>query len=992
MKANTTPTLNLKFLSNLKWWQATIMISIILLSAAVAVHEGANVSVTLSLDARVSAIENALNIPVNSSLSAFRKSNSYIISLVDTYACFQNGSTAGLREYNTNHSAIIMDALGNASVSGGSVYVAEGSYSASIILQDNTRVVIDKGATGITVASVASGANCILEDFNNNVFKYWSNGSIESIFDYANGNLLTASANLTTLYVKALVPFTNGYVSIFSLVVENGTSYPDSPMVGQLFYRSDLFTLYYWNSTNWVSAGSSGGGVADDDTLYLLSVSATNFLFQNGTRVLTADWNAGSYGIYGCTWLNSTSINSNNYYLNSQILGFLEPATFILNVTGSTYNAWYGANGTLAFSSTDARSVISNALGNLSSGRTYQQKIVLMGMFNLTSTTASEVIVPSYTFLDMTQAQLNLAAVTSHYMITNENYAGDSCITLLGGKLNGTQAIQSAGFGVLFENVSQSKIERLAFQDIWGYGLTLNDCHDIIVDSCFFNDGGGDDDASIHNCTCVSITNCNSINHAKRVVTGASSFIEIEAGCNHVSITNCLGNESDLVTDSCFNIHSHAGEIPNQNIVLTGCQACKFGNYSFRIHDENSGVQGHDISLIGCDAEGGQLAGFYSYNQIGVSFINCIANASGRYGFYILNNNYTQLIGCKATFNGRDGLEFGNCQNCKVSGGYYMDNSQSVTYSCGILIFDSSTLPYSLHTTITGATCSDDQTSSTQRYGIQTKDSSDYTMILTCTFFGNVISNITLVGSHNVVKRNDGYITEADGTQASCINGTWIALPAGFAGTPTDIILTLKANAMINSTFEYMQPTVIAVNSTHFQIGFLLQTLPNNTLSGITPTSASWGTAPANLANASDGSESTWAGTGETNKSSSGLVGTVTWNMGANYSVLLEAKLGLCENDTSKYLSVYWQYSYDGTNFYYVTGAGAISSNTASETMYWPTPNYVTTQYVRLYFSTNGQSRNDVNIYEVYAWQAQSMLTVGSANAQSISWSAIYTP
>lgn len=289
------------------WIKATIMIVLILVAAGWAAERGVNVSVNLALEARVSAIENTLNIPVNSSLSAFRKDNSYIVSLVDSYACLQNGSNAGLREYSVSHSAIIQDALNNASVSGGSVYVAEGSYSAFVTLKDKTRLIIDRGATGITIAGVDAGANCILDDFNNGVFKYYGSGSLYSQFDYANGDLLIASGNITTVYVKTIDSIDGTTVNILKLTVENGTSFPSSPAAGRLYLMND--SLYYWNTTAWVACGGGGGGGLDDDSLYLLSASASNFLLQNGTRPLTADWALNNFGIYQVTYVNVTTLN-----------------------------------------------------------------------------------------------------------------------------------------------------------------------------------------------------------------------------------------------------------------------------------------------------------------------------------------------------------------------------------------------------------------------------------------------------------------------------------------------------------------------------------------------------------------------------------------------------------------------------------------------------------------------------------------------------------
>lgn len=107
---------------NLKWWQATIMIVLILTASGFAAWGGANVSVNIDLQTRLAQLEDQINIPVNSTVSAMAKTASYIISSHDvggtTYYCMINGTDdrAGRLEfYSTNASAVINAALGNSS-------------------------------------------------------------------------------------------------------------------------------------------------------------------------------------------------------------------------------------------------------------------------------------------------------------------------------------------------------------------------------------------------------------------------------------------------------------------------------------------------------------------------------------------------------------------------------------------------------------------------------------------------------------------------------------------------------------------------------------------------------------------------------------------------------------------------------------------------------------------------------------------------------------
>jgi parallel beta-helix repeat protein len=288
-------------------WAKTLMICAILVCAGVAAYYGANVSVNVNLAERVTAVENRLDIPVNSTLSAFIKSNSFIVSELDQGFCLQNGSNgAYLPPFTSNSSAVIENGLGNASNNGGgSVYVSAGAnlYNASVILLNNTRLVIETGAKNVTY-SCAANAYAIVDDFQNWIFTYYSNGLPWSIFNYATGNLLTQSANMTSIYVQNIIGL-SGNVQIFRFLIENGSSFPASPSDGYLFEKSN--TVYYYNSTAWVPWGTGSGGT-NDYNLLINKPDLSHYLFQNGTRALTANWSAGNYGIYGLLSVNATSL------------------------------------------------------------------------------------------------------------------------------------------------------------------------------------------------------------------------------------------------------------------------------------------------------------------------------------------------------------------------------------------------------------------------------------------------------------------------------------------------------------------------------------------------------------------------------------------------------------------------------------------------------------------------------------------------------------
>jgi parallel beta-helix repeat protein len=277
-----TQTLSLNFLSKLKWWQATIMIVSILLSAGWAASQGAHINVDVTLQGQIQAIENRLDIPVNSTLSAFIKSNSFIVSQLDQGFCLQNGTNgAYLPPFTTNSSAVIQNGLGNATINGGSVYVAAGQnlYNASVILQNNTRLVIESGAQNVTY-SCASGAYGVVDDFQNWIFTYYSNGTAYSIFNYATGTLS--------------FPGTGTFGNVVS-------TEPNSPYTFTVYIDPNNSSLYdgkaangtiCWSSTNAsqvINNAVNNGSTFARDGLY--DITNPIIITKNGTSLTGNSWN-----------------------------------------------------------------------------------------------------------------------------------------------------------------------------------------------------------------------------------------------------------------------------------------------------------------------------------------------------------------------------------------------------------------------------------------------------------------------------------------------------------------------------------------------------------------------------------------------------------------------------------------------------------------------------------------------------------------------------
>lgn len=360
------------------------MLCAILLCAAVAAYAGVNLSMNVNLADRLQNVENRMDIPVNSTLSAFQKSNTFLVIPHGTGVCLMNGS-GYFQEFLANQTQVMMDGLYNASITGGSVYVQEGSYSASVIIQNNTRFILETGARGITY-SVAPGAYCILDDFNSWIFQYYSNGNLYSQFDYANSNLLVQSANLTSIYATSLDELSSGQgVKVLHFIVENGTSFPAIPIEKQIFFRTDQGYLYIYSSGSWTSIG-----VVPSTYPWANLTGVPVLIYANGSQGLTADWNIAGYGIYGATWLNGTQMNTSNFWLNGQnrtdTLAYpIEPVAYVVDFSdGVTARVKNCTTGQVDYANSNQTLALQYAFNHTDwTGAHGTQKVVLRGNFSL---------------------------------------------------------------------------------------------------------------------------------------------------------------------------------------------------------------------------------------------------------------------------------------------------------------------------------------------------------------------------------------------------------------------------------------------------------------------------------------------------------------------------------------------------------------------------------------------------------------------------------
>ena len=505
--------------------------------------------------------------------------------------------------------------------------------------------------------------------------------------------------------------------------------------------------------------------------------------YNAGTLESTFDFSTGSVTL--AQWMNSTSASITNYYLNGQQLGFVTPTSFTIgyNSTSGMYQSWYGANGTLAWQSTNASAVINAALGNLTSGRTWKEKVVLKGNFTLNYVTGSGCItVPSYTILDLTNAILTLGNNANTTMIW-ASWATD--IDIIGGVLKGNkanQAVQTNAIG-LYQS-SRIKVQGNSFSDFKGIGILMygagysND--NFIKDNVFTDmvdyDAIALDDTGNER---ITVEGNHFVNSATPATSTRSIFINGPTKCtvkNNFILGAYYGIELDYAHHS----------IVEGNIIK--------GTVGFGVHLSGSTtnpitgvlVEGNVASNITGSSNN---LGIVADNAVFSAFVNniCFSNGGGlnfeSETFAVGIGN--RMVGNIVFLNTGVGIVMTKQHGGIVDSNIVYNNNQSsvATWDSGIMMVSSE------YCNVHDNYVTDNQTVKTQQYGIKERTDStvpDYNNYFDNYLDGNAVGAFLLLGTHNKFGNNVGYVTENSVT-ATNTTATTCVFNHGLAGTPTNV-------------------------------------------------------------------------------------------------------------------------------------------------------------------------------------------------------------
>jgi len=160
---------------------------------------------------------------------------------------------------------------------------------------------------------------------------------------------------------------------------------------------------------------------------------------------------------------------------------------YIVLTDGVTHSV-YDKNGNLAHSGPNAAVEINWALANLTVGRTYKQKVVVIGNYTI----AAPIAVPSYTILDLTEARLYLANGSNCNMIQNsDQVAGNTDIEVVGGILNGNRTNQAGTLrGIYLLVINRAIIRNVTVYSARTYGIQISYAYYCIIYACIATDAG----------------------------------------------------------------------------------------------------------------------------------------------------------------------------------------------------------------------------------------------------------------------------------------------------------------------------------------------------------------------------------------------------------------------------------------------------------------------------------------------------------------------
>jgi len=447
-----------------------------------------------------------------------------------------------------------------------------------------------------------------------------------------------------------------------------------------------------------VGIGLMGGGTSGDVTLNIDSTATQNRV--TGSCATDSSINQiNQDGSVNC-------VTNDNLSVGAAVVVFEDAGTYYIQ---------NGTTGEIVSSGTDPDDIINASFDELTSGRTWKEKVIVKGNYIIDES----IEIPSYTiFVLHGKLTVSGAPWRKNAIVNSDMNVGNTDIEILGGYLDINYDQADGGYhGIFMRNVSNLKIQGVDIADAYSEGIELNYVSDFIIkDNTITN--SGDDGISIILYSHQGTVEGNNIS-GNRNATGGSSGIEIEDGSYLITVfgnvihditeygTFPVGNGIHIIQDS------GSSASPPRQISVTNNIIYNVFNSGITAVSGKSGEYVTDVTISGNVVFDVGETGI----QIGASRgITVTGNTISSSGTGITGNGlqYGTITGNSILLNNKNGISLLNVFHTIITGNTIMNNSQNdAGQDYGIrLVYSSASEAY---VTIATNRIGDDQDLKTQR-------------------------------------------------------------------------------------------------------------------------------------------------------------------------------------------------------------------------------------------------------------------------------------
>ncbi|MEK7555606.1 MAG: right-handed parallel beta-helix repeat-containing protein [Patescibacteria group bacterium] len=442
--------------------------------------------------------------------------------------------------------------------------------------------------------------------------------------------------------------------------------------------------------------------------------------FLSGLSITGNTTSTGNLNIGGTLSVTGTST------LTSVVSNSLAtPANYVVFLSGGTTYVRDGLDGSIDYSNTDPETAIEWAMNNLTSGRTWKEKVVVKGNYTIDTS----IDIPSYTILEL-QGRLTKASgdfTTLGMFVIN----GTNNIEVIGGSIDGNydDAGQSSGMDCVYIiNGSHITIKEMKIYDCRNYGIVLRATSDFIIAENVVSNNGDDGIAPIYNSNNGAISNNRIWGNRSAVAT--SSGIEIRDGSYEITIKGNVvygGTAGSDMNGIAVVIDSGSAYSAPHDVTISGNIIRDIEDMGILVQTNDASNNLENISITGNTVVDTTKNGIFVSGRsdrdgviMGATIQgNTVAQAgtssSTVSGINIGYANGVTIAGNSVSESGQYGIYIIGSQQIIVSENQVFNNGNAVN-SFGIFLQGStiSSVLYPLDVTIAGNNVADYQTTKTQ--------------------------------------------------------------------------------------------------------------------------------------------------------------------------------------------------------------------------------------------------------------------------------------